>query len=249
MTGTIFAPGSKQGAEAMQVAAVKGRSLWDDATRRLMRNRAAVVSIVVLAIIALMALFAPLLSAYPYDAIDYNVIAMQAILRRLGIPSDVVGDGVAALAQLQRARYDVAFLDWSLPGLSGTEVAARFRAVEPPTQRTILIATTAHSSEANREACLRAGMDAFIAKPITPDKIAAALRELGASVASAGKIEVDGGSPTADAEIDLGMIAFLASESPDGLRGQIEAFLASFETDRAATRRAVRDRNRPEISR
>jgi oligopeptide transport system permease protein len=55
--------------------AVAGRSLWADARRRLLKNRAAMAGIAVLAVIALMALLAPLLSAYPYDEIDYNVIA------------------------------------------------------------------------------------------------------------------------------------------------------------------------------
>ena len=54
---------------------VKGRSLWVDARRRLLRNRAAMVSIVILTIIALMAIFAPLLSPYAFDAIDYNVVS------------------------------------------------------------------------------------------------------------------------------------------------------------------------------
>jgi oligopeptide transport system permease protein len=53
---------------------VKGRSLWLDARRRLFRNRAAVVSLVVLATIALMALFAPFLSEYTFDGIDYDVV-------------------------------------------------------------------------------------------------------------------------------------------------------------------------------
>jgi len=55
--------------------AVKGRSLLSDARRRLFRNKAAVVSMVLLAAIALMALFAPLLSPYAFSDIDYNVIS------------------------------------------------------------------------------------------------------------------------------------------------------------------------------
>ena len=54
---------------------VKGRSLWDDARRRLFRNRAAVVSIVVLAIIALLAVFGAAPVAYAYDYIDYDVVS------------------------------------------------------------------------------------------------------------------------------------------------------------------------------
>jgi oligopeptide transport system permease protein len=55
--------------------AVKGRSLLADARRRLFRNKAAVVSMVLLAAIALMALFAPLLSPYAFSDIDYDVIS------------------------------------------------------------------------------------------------------------------------------------------------------------------------------
>jgi oligopeptide transport system permease protein len=54
---------------------VKGRSLWDDAARRMMRNRAAVVSIVILAIIALLAIFGPFFLAYSYSAQDYSIVS------------------------------------------------------------------------------------------------------------------------------------------------------------------------------
>src|SRR5258706_4506486 len=53
----------------------QGRSLWMDARRRLFRNSAAVVSIVALTVIALMALLAPWLSHYSYDAQDYDHIS------------------------------------------------------------------------------------------------------------------------------------------------------------------------------
>ena len=65
-----------EGAKTMRrVEGVRGRSLWVDAGRRLMRNRAAVVSAVVLAVIALMAIAAPLLSQYSYDQTNYDLIS------------------------------------------------------------------------------------------------------------------------------------------------------------------------------
>jgi oligopeptide transport system permease protein len=54
---------------------VRGRSLWVDAWQRMLRNRAAMIGMVVLAIVALLAIFAPLLSQYSYDAIDYGTIS------------------------------------------------------------------------------------------------------------------------------------------------------------------------------
>jgi oligopeptide transport system permease protein len=73
----MIATGVTQEGAALMVKAlnVQGRSLWVDAWRRLIRNRAAVVSMVVLAVIALMAVFAPLLSQYAYNAQDYGLIS------------------------------------------------------------------------------------------------------------------------------------------------------------------------------
>jgi oligopeptide transport system permease protein len=54
---------------------VPGRSLWIDARRRLMANKAAVAGITILALVTFAAVLAPLLSSYPYDATDYNLIS------------------------------------------------------------------------------------------------------------------------------------------------------------------------------
>lgn len=72
----ILAPG-RQRLEAME--AYRGRSLWQDARDRLLRNRAAVVSMVVLALIALGAILAPWLSPHPFDEVYWD---------RIGVPPD-----------------------------------------------------------------------------------------------------------------------------------------------------------------
>ena len=72
---SILTP-SADNASAMTAAQdMQGRSLWVDARRRLIGNRAAVVSMVLLGIIALMAVFAPLLSQYSFEAQDWNVVS------------------------------------------------------------------------------------------------------------------------------------------------------------------------------
>jgi len=62
--------GSPAGAEAMTKAALKGRSLWDDARRRLFRNKAAVFSMIVLAVLVGAAIFGPELTPHRYDTIN-----------------------------------------------------------------------------------------------------------------------------------------------------------------------------------
>ncbi|MFZ4604702.1 MAG: ABC transporter permease [Caulobacter sp.] len=61
-------PGSPDRAALLQTA-VKGRSLWDDATRRLLRNRAAVAGMIVLALMVLLAVVGPFLVSFPYDKV------------------------------------------------------------------------------------------------------------------------------------------------------------------------------------
>jgi oligopeptide transport system permease protein len=70
----LSAVGGSRKAETLE-RAFAGRSLWADARARLFKNRAAVASMIVLAVITLMALFAPYLSRYAYDAIDYDLVS------------------------------------------------------------------------------------------------------------------------------------------------------------------------------
>jgi len=70
MTITL-APGSSRNAALME-RAVRGRSLWDDARRRLLRNRAAMTSLIVLGLLLLAALIGPFLTPYTYDQINKN---------------------------------------------------------------------------------------------------------------------------------------------------------------------------------
>ena len=65
---------AERGAMLESAEAVKGRSLWIDARRRLFRNKAAVASMIILGIITLMAIFAPWLSPYAFDEIDFSLI-------------------------------------------------------------------------------------------------------------------------------------------------------------------------------
>ncbi len=70
MTSITLTPGSREGAEAMEKAALKGRSLWDDARRRLLRNRAAVGSMILLALLVVAAVVGPWLAPFQYDQIN-----------------------------------------------------------------------------------------------------------------------------------------------------------------------------------
>ena len=88
----MIATGSSAGAQTMELAqGIQGRSLWVDARRRLFRNRAAMASIILLALIAMMALLAPLLSQYAYDEINYDIVSCAPSWWPLAAPCSAGG--------------------------------------------------------------------------------------------------------------------------------------------------------------
>ncbi|MEM1096878.1 MAG: response regulator [Bacteroidota bacterium] len=90
-------------------------------------------------------------------------VAVQTF-RRLGYGIDVVANGLEAIAALQRTSYDIVFMDVMMPELDGLEATARIRAGSGP--QPWIVALTANAMPEDRERCLAAGMNGYIAKPI-----------------------------------------------------------------------------------
>jgi signal transduction histidine kinase/CheY-like chemotaxis protein/HPt (histidine-containing phosphotransfer) domain-containing protein len=97
------------------------------------------------------------------------------LLERLGYQADVSANGHDALDRLDRAPYDVVFMDVQMPGMDGLEASRAICARWPPRQRPRIIAMTAEAMEGDRERCLAAGMDDYVVKPVHLDELARAL--------------------------------------------------------------------------
>jgi CheY-like chemotaxis protein len=97
------------------------------------------------------------------------------LLKKLGFTADVVENGLEALEALERRQYDVVLMDVQMPELDGLEATRRICARWPANERPRIIAMTANAMAEDREACFEAGMDDYVAKPIRPDELAAAL--------------------------------------------------------------------------
>ena len=99
------------------------------------------------------------------------------LLAQLGYRADVAGNGLEAIAALERQRYDVVLMDVQMPELDGLEAARVICQRWSRTQRPRLIAVTANAMQGDREQCLEAGMDDYLSKPIRVDDLVAALNE------------------------------------------------------------------------
>jgi len=100
-----------------------------------------------------------------------------ALLAKLGYRADVVGNGLEALTALERERYDVVLMDIQMPELDGLDTTRRIRERWPPAERPRIVAMTANAMQEDRDACIAAGMDDYVAKPIRPEALAEALRQ------------------------------------------------------------------------
>jgi PAS domain S-box-containing protein len=98
-----------------------------------------------------------------------------ALLAKLGYEADVVENGREALDALERVTYDVVLMDVQMPELDGLEATRRIRERFHSTHGPSIIAMTANAMEGDREECLAAGMDDYLAKPIRLEELSRAL--------------------------------------------------------------------------
>ena len=98
------------------------------------------------------------------------------LLERMGYRATVANNGLEALAALDASPFDVILMDVQMPDLDGLETTRRIRARWPDDAGPHIVAMTANAMEGDRELCIAAGMDDYIAKPIRPELLAAALQ-------------------------------------------------------------------------
>ena len=102
---------------------------------------------------------------------DVNQIVAVGILEHLGFTTEVADDGRAALELLRRSSYDAVLMDCQMPEIDGYDATRALRDLEGDGPRTPVVALTAGAVTGERERCLAAGMDDYLAKPITPAEV------------------------------------------------------------------------------
>ncbi|RFP10976.1 response regulator [Duganella sp. BJB488] len=95
-----------------------------------------------------------------------NQKVLRQLLRHLGYQADVVANGVEAMTALEGRHYQIILMDMQMPEMDGFELTRRLRQRFKGSNSPYIIAMTANALPGDRERCLDAGMDEYIAKPI-----------------------------------------------------------------------------------
>jgi signal transduction histidine kinase/CheY-like chemotaxis protein/predicted nucleic acid-binding protein len=123
----------------------------------------------------------PLAEHYPLklllaeDNLVNQKLAIQ-LLKRLGYTADIAENGLQVLEMLRANSYDVVLMDVQMPVLDGLEATHRIRIDLPPDDQPYIVAMTANAMSGDREACLAAGMDGYVSKPVQVGDLETAIK-------------------------------------------------------------------------
>jgi two-component system sensor histidine kinase/response regulator len=167
----------------------------------------------------------------------FNQEVALAVLKRAGLEVELAPDGERAVAMAAARAYDIVLMDLQMPVMDGFEATARLRKL-PGYAATPILALTANAFGETRAACLAAGMNDHIAKPISPQRLCDALARWlplarvpappaspvqGALAQRLAGIEgfdpVAGLALAGDEEVYLGLLRRFVTEHQDGVPG------------------------------
>jgi CheY-like chemotaxis protein len=108
------------------------------------------------------------------DNVVNQKLAMR-LLQQMGYRADLASNGIEAVESVQRQTYDVVLMDVQMPEMDGLEASRRINAQWPSGKRPRIVAMTANAMQSDRDMCVAAGMDDYVAKPIRVDQLVDAL--------------------------------------------------------------------------
>ncbi len=108
-----------------------------------------------------------------------NRMVAIGILGKLGLKADTAANGAEAVEALKSTPYDLVLMDVQMPKMDGLEATRIIRSPESGVldPGVPVVAMTAHAMEGDRQKCIRAGMNDYIAKPVSPERLADVLQQ------------------------------------------------------------------------
>jgi CheY-like chemotaxis protein len=157
---------------------------------------------------------------------EINQFAAIRLLAKLGFEAEVAQDGRQAVEMAARGRYTAIFMDCQMPELDGYKATAAIRRREGEGARTPIIAMTANTMAGDRERCLGAGMDDYLAKPLRLERLAEVCRRWLPAPGAGDPLPARPGPPASDL-FDAGVLADFAS--PAQIASLLTMFVSQFE--------------------
>jgi PAS domain S-box-containing protein len=152
------------------------------------------------------------LSVLVVDDNAVNRMVAAEMLRKRGYRVEIARDGEEAVAAAAAGSFEVVLMDCHMPVMDGYEAARAIRAAENGGPRAAIVAMTSDSVESVRDACYEAGMDDYLAKPVTGEELVAAIERWRQSEEKS--------------DIDLGVLQQLTAETGGPSDSQLMRSLA-----------------------
>ena len=171
--------------------------------------------------------------------VDDHPVNREVLVRQLdliGVAADTARTAIAALAALNGRSYDAILADIHMPRMDGYELAQqlRDRGASPAAPRMPIVAVTANAMRGEEERCLAAGMDAYLAKPVSLDRLRAIL-ERWLPIAGSGGSEHASTRGAAGRAIDREVLAAWLGDDT----ASIDALLVKFRDSAAEAERVI----------
>jgi PAS domain S-box-containing protein len=167
------------------------------------------------------------------------------ILEKLGCRADAVANGAEAVDAIARIPYEAILMDCHMPEMDGYEATAELRRRESGTGRHVpVIAMTANAMEGDREKCLEAGMDDYVAKPVKPELVREALLRWRARSEERPEAE-DGDPATALPALDIARLRESSGDDPSFMREILDDFRKTLGERIASLEKAAQSSDAP----
>ena len=164
-----------------------------------------------------------------------NQKLVQHVLRKRGHAVQSVSNGQEAVALVERENFDVVLMDVQMPLMDGFQATAAIRQLESPKATVPIIALTAHALRGDAERCLAAGLDAYLSKPISGERLIELVETLGTTETASAPFDLEEAVRTCYGKYPLfqEMVDCFFQESPELLE-EIGQALQARQADETA---------------
>jgi CheY-like chemotaxis protein/HPt (histidine-containing phosphotransfer) domain-containing protein len=192
--------------------------------------------------------------------VDDNAINQKVamrILQQFGYQPEMAGNGREALDKLDQQPFDFIFMDVMMPEMDGLEATRLLRKRQMIggytnyQSRIIIVAMTAHAMQGDREKCIAAGMDDYLAKPVRPKDVREMLERWGGKLLTEAKPAPapEASGPGTEPPVDMDRMNDLTDGNVDGLCELVDMFLKQTHKQFEQMEAAIRDGKADEVRR